>query len=152
MPTRRPTAAWPAQPSEAHRHANPACFFTSFGTHIVRPPRTAATLAALALATTACGTTAGDDDEDTAASGPVSGLRVMVPNSPGSGYDQTARAATKAMEDADLAETVRNLTDHGARTLTDIRHGPGYDYVAFADPEGNEYIVYQHIANQGQAC
>ena len=46
---------------------------------------------------------------------------------------------------ADLAETVRNLTDHGARALTDIRHGPGYDYVAFADPEGNEYIVYQHI-------
>jgi len=49
---------------------------------------------------------------------------------------------------ADLAETVRNLTDHGAKALTDILHGPGYDYVAFADPEGNEYIVYQHIAKK----
>jgi putative tricarboxylic transport membrane protein len=77
--------------------------------------RTAAALAGLALATTACGTTAGDDgDEDTAASGPVSGLRVMVPNSPGSGYDQTARAATKAMEDADLAETVEVFNVAGA--------------------------------------
>ena len=76
--------------------------------------RTAATLACLALATTACGTTAGDDTEDTAASGPVSGLRVMVPNSPGSGYDQTARAATKAMEDADLAKTVEVFNVAGA--------------------------------------
>ena len=76
--------------------------------------RTAATLTALALATTACGTTAGDDEEDTAASGPVSGLRVMVPNSPGSGYDQTARAATKAMEGAGLAETVEVFNVAGA--------------------------------------
>ena len=76
--------------------------------------RTSATLAALALATTACGTTAGDDGEDTAASGPVSGLRVMVPNSPGSGYDQTARAATKAMEDGGLAETVEVFNVAGA--------------------------------------
>jgi putative tricarboxylic transport membrane protein len=76
--------------------------------------RTAATLTCLALATTACGTTAGNDAEDTAASGPVSGLRVMVPNSPGSGYDQTARAATKAMEDGGLAETVEVFNVAGA--------------------------------------
>ena len=76
--------------------------------------RTAATLAAVALASTACGTTAGDDSEDTAASGPVSGLRVMVPNSPGSGYDQTARAATKAMEDGGLAKTVEVFNVAGA--------------------------------------
>ena len=76
--------------------------------------RTAAALAALALTTTACGTTAGYDGEDTAASGPVSGLRVMVPNSPGSGYDQTARAATKAMEDGGLAKTVEVFNVAGA--------------------------------------
>ena len=78
--------------------------------------RTAAALTVVALATTACGTTAGDDGEDTtaAASGPVSGLRVMVPNSPGSGYDQTARAATKAMEDAELAQTVEVFNVAGA--------------------------------------
>ena len=71
----------------------------------------AATLAALALS--ACGTS-GDDAEDTAASGPVSGLRVMVPNSPGSGYDQTARAAAKAMEDAELTKTVEVFNVAGA--------------------------------------
>lgn len=77
--------------------------------------RTAATLAAVALATTACGTTAADDTVDTAgASGPVTDLRVLVPNSPGSGYDQTARAATKAMEDAELAETVEVFNVAGA--------------------------------------
>jgi putative tricarboxylic transport membrane protein len=78
--------------------------------------RSAAALAAVALVTTACGTTAGDDEQDTAAaaSGPVSGLRVMVPNSPGSGYDQTARAATKAMEDAGLAKTVEVFNVAGA--------------------------------------
>jgi putative tricarboxylic transport membrane protein len=77
--------------------------------------RTAAAVAALALTTTACGTTAGDDEGgDSAASGPVSGLRVMVPNSPGSGYDQTARAATKAMEDGGLAKTVEVFNVAGA--------------------------------------
>jgi putative tricarboxylic transport membrane protein len=76
--------------------------------------RTAATLAAVALATTACGTTAGDDSEDTAASGPVRDLRLMVPNSPGSGYDQTARAVTKAMEDGGLARTVEVFNVAGA--------------------------------------
>ena len=77
--------------------------------------RCAASLAAVALVTTACGTTAGDDEQDTAAaSGPVTGLRVLVPNSPGSGYDQTARAATKAMEDADLAKTVEVFNVAGA--------------------------------------
>src|SRR5919112_4625955 len=60
------------------------------------------------------GTTGGADEEDTAASGPVSGLRVLVPNSPGSGYDQTARAATKAMEDGGLAETVEVFNVAGA--------------------------------------
>jgi putative tricarboxylic transport membrane protein len=76
--------------------------------------RTAAVLSTVALVTTACGTTAGNDEQDTAASGPVTGLRVMVPNSPGSGYDQTARAATKAMEDGDLAKTVEVFNVAGA--------------------------------------
>ncbi|HSV47383.1 MAG TPA: VOC family protein [Ramlibacter sp.] len=51
---------------------------------------------------------------------------------------------------ADLAATVRELAHNGAQLLTDIRHGPGYDYVALADPEGNEHIVYQHTARKVQ--
>jgi putative tricarboxylic transport membrane protein len=70
---------------------------------------------ALGLAMTACGTTA---DDNTPAgggdAGPITGLRVMVPNSPGSGYDTTARTATKAMEDAKLARNVEVFNVAGA--------------------------------------
>ena len=38
----------------------------------------------------------------------------MVPNTPGSGYDLTARAATKAMEDAGLARNVEVFNVPGA--------------------------------------
>jgi putative tricarboxylic transport membrane protein len=44
----------------------------------------------------------------------VTDLRVMVPNSPGSGYDLTARAAAKAMEDAQLARNVEVFNLPGA--------------------------------------
>lgn len=80
-------------------------------------PRLAGAGAALALglAMAACGTTADDNSSgggrDT---GPVTGLRVMVPNSPGSGYDTTARTATKAMEDAGLARNVEVFNVAGA--------------------------------------
>ncbi|HEX7744297.1 MAG TPA: tripartite tricarboxylate transporter substrate binding protein [Micromonosporaceae bacterium] len=70
---------------------------------------------ALGLAMTACGTTADDNTgggKDNA--GPITGLRVMVPNSPGSGYDTTARTATKAMEDAKLARNVEVFNVAGA--------------------------------------
>jgi putative tricarboxylic transport membrane protein len=68
------------------------------------------------LALTACGTSA----QAPAGSGgggsaeAVTGLRVMVPNTPGSGYDLTARTATKAMEDAGLARNVEVFNVPGA--------------------------------------
>lgn len=43
-----------------------------------------------------CGVTRGSDDPDNRR------LRMMIPNSPGGGYDLTGRAAVKAMEDDDL--------------------------------------------------
>src|SRR6266498_1218426 len=61
--------------------------------------------AALALAVTATGC---------GVSGPVKGLRILVPNSPGSGYDTTARAAAKAMQDAKLTDTVEVFNTAGA--------------------------------------
>ena len=51
--------------------------------------------ALLALAS-GCGVTRGSDDPSNRR------LRMMIPNSPGGGYDQTGRAAAKVMEDADL--------------------------------------------------
>ncbi len=41
----------------------------------------------------ACGVTRGDDSRD---------LKMMIPNSPGGGYDQTGRAAVDVMEDLDI--------------------------------------------------
>lgn len=67
------------------------------------------------LALSACGVSADtSSSSDNTASGPVKGLRILVPNSPGSGYDTTARAAAKAMQDAKLTETVEVFNSAGA--------------------------------------
>ncbi|NUT95622.1 MAG: tripartite tricarboxylate transporter substrate binding protein, partial [Saccharothrix sp.] len=42
------------------------------------------------------------------------GLRVLVPNSPGGGYDVTARTAAKAMEDAELIRNAEVFNLPGA--------------------------------------
>lgn len=67
----------------------------------------------------------------TASRGPdLSGLRIMVPNAPGSGYDVTARTVAKALEDAGLVRGVEvfNLPGGGgavgARRLV-YEHGSG---------------------------
>jgi len=62
-----------------------------------------ALLVALAVLLTAC---SGDRA--------VTGLRVMVPNTPGSGYDITARSMVEAMEDAGLARNTELFNLPGA--------------------------------------
>jgi putative tricarboxylic transport membrane protein len=72
--------------------------------------------AATALALAACGATA-DKNEGGASGGdgkPVTGLRIMVPNTPGGGYDTTARTAAKVMEDAKIATGVQVFNLPGA--------------------------------------
>ncbi len=65
-----------------------------------------AALAAIAL--TACnGTGSGGGDK-------LTGVRIMVPNSPGGGYDITARTSAKAMEDAGIARSVEVFNLPGA--------------------------------------
>ena len=72
----------------------------------------------LGLALAACGTSAqapaGSGGGSGGAAEAVTGLRFMVPNTPGSGYDLTARTATKAMEDAGLARNVEVFNVPGA--------------------------------------
>ncbi|SCL40442.1 putative tricarboxylic transport membrane protein [Micromonospora pallida] len=71
--------------------------------------------AATAFALAACGATAGKEDAGSGDDGqPVSGLRIMVPNSPGGGYDTTARTAAKVMEDAKIATGVQVFNLPGA--------------------------------------
>lgn len=79
--------------------------------------RVAAVAAVIALMASGCGATGTKAGPATtgADSGPVTGLRIMVPNTPGGGYDTTARAAAKVLEDEKLATNpeVFNLAGAG---------------------------------------
>jgi putative tricarboxylic transport membrane protein len=76
----------------------------------------AAAAAASMLAVSACGATKNDDTSSAAddSGKPVAGLRVMVPNAAGSGYDTTARTAAKVLEDAKIASGVQVFNLPGA--------------------------------------
>ncbi|ELS53019.1 Bug family tripartite tricarboxylate transporter substrate binding protein [Streptomyces viridochromogenes] len=68
------------------------------------------------LAVSACGATA-DKEESGSGSGsgkPVTGLRLMVPNTPGSGYDLTARTVSQVMQDTEVASGVQVFNLPGA--------------------------------------
>jgi putative tricarboxylic transport membrane protein len=71
---------------------------------------------AAGLVLTGCGTTAegGSASDGGSEEGAISGLRVMVPNAPGSGYDTTARAWAQVLEDEGLAESIEVFNLEGA--------------------------------------
>jgi putative tricarboxylic transport membrane protein len=69
----------------------------------------AAAVPALAAAS-ACGLTAENGSGD----GPLTGLRIMVPNSPGGGYDTTARSIARIMEDEEIARAIEVFNLEGA--------------------------------------
>ncbi|MFH5212026.1 Bug family tripartite tricarboxylate transporter substrate binding protein [Antrihabitans spumae] len=64
--------------------------------------------ALVALLVVGCGVTRGDDDQG------LHRLRMMVPNSPGGGYDLTARTGVKIMEDQDITGRVEVFNVLGA--------------------------------------
>lgn len=80
--------------------------------------RLAAVVAIGALGLSACGATKKDSPADgaTAVSDnkPVSGLQIMVPNSPGGGYDTTARTVAKVMDDAKITTSTQVFNLPGA--------------------------------------
>ncbi|MEY9991100.1 putative tricarboxylic transport membrane protein [Streptomyces sp. V4I8] len=81
--------------------------------------RRAAVVGALAavsmVAVSACGATADKEEGSGGGDGkPVTGLRLMVPNTPGSGYDLTARTVTQVMQDTDVASGVQVFNLPGA--------------------------------------
>ncbi|WP_345892274.1 Bug family tripartite tricarboxylate transporter substrate binding protein [Mycolicibacterium sphagni] len=67
-----------------------------------------ATVLAVTLLLAGCGVTRGDDPSG------LHRLRMMVPNSPGGGYDLTARTAVKIMEDQDITGRVEVFNVLGA--------------------------------------
>lgn len=94
-----------------------------------------AVLAAAALAVVGCGVTGSNGGTDggnaaSAESEPLTDKRIMVPNSPGGGYDQTARTAAQIMEETRLSSglEVFNLEGAGgtvglARTVSEAGNG-----------------------------
>ena len=91
----------------------------------------AALAAATALLVTGCGATADQAEPGSAASEePLSGLRFMVPNTAGSGYDTTARAAAQVMDDIQVTKSIEvfNLAGAGgtvglSRTVSEKGNG-----------------------------
>ncbi|MFJ2239105.1 Bug family tripartite tricarboxylate transporter substrate binding protein [Streptomyces sp. NPDC087859] len=80
--------------------------------------RRAALLGALAtlsmIAVSACGATAEKEDSGSGGSKTATGLRLMVPNTPGSGYDVTARTVAQVMQDSEVASGVQVYNLPGA--------------------------------------
>ena len=66
----------------------------------LRALRIAAAAAGIALMATGCGATGkSSTGSESSAAGPITGLQIMVPNTPGGGYDTTARVAAKVLDD-----------------------------------------------------
>ncbi len=94
---------------------------------------TAALAAATALLLAGCGATSapgGESGGSAESAAPLSGVRFMVPNTPGGGYDTTARAAAQVMDDIKVAEGVEvfNLAGAGgtvglSRTVSEEGNG-----------------------------
>jgi putative tricarboxylic transport membrane protein len=94
-----------------------------------------AALLAFALAVTGCGASRDDGAGTGDGKRPVTGLRVMVPNSPGSGYDTTARTAAKSMEDAGLARNVEVFNVAGAGGVVGLQR--------LVNEKGNDSLLMQ---------
>ncbi|MEE2570196.1 tripartite tricarboxylate transporter substrate-binding protein [Pseudarthrobacter sp. J64] len=74
----------------------------------IRALRIAAVAAGIALMATGCGATGGGGTSTGGSdSGPITGLQIMVPNTPGGGYDTTAREAAKVLDQ----EKITNNTE-----------------------------------------
>jgi putative tricarboxylic transport membrane protein len=69
---------------------------------------------AAGLVLTGCGTTSAGGSASGGEDGPISGLRFMVPNSPGSGYDTTARAVAQVLEDEKITDSIEVFNLEGA--------------------------------------
>jgi putative tricarboxylic transport membrane protein len=80
-------------------------------TRLLRPAVAALGLALAMSTVAACGVT---EKSATDSSTSVSDLRIMVPNSPGGGYDVTARTAAKVMEDSAITSGTEVFNLEGA--------------------------------------
>jgi putative tricarboxylic transport membrane protein len=90
---------------------------------------------AAGLVLTGCGTTAEGGSASGGGDGPISGLRLMIPNSPGSGYDTTGREVAKVLEDEELSESVEVFNLEGAGGTVGLQR--------LVNEEGNADLLMQ---------
>ncbi|OFI39352.1 C4-dicarboxylate ABC transporter substrate-binding protein [Arthrobacter sp. SW1] len=101
--------------------------------------RAIAVAAGLVIAATGCGVTSGGGSTatngSTADAGPLTGLRIMVPNTPGGGYDTTARTAAKVMNSTKIATNVEVFNLAGA--------GGTVGLARLVNEKGNKDLIMQ---------
>jgi putative tricarboxylic transport membrane protein len=92
---------------------------------------------AAGLVLTGCGTTAegGSASDSAAEEGPLSGLRMLIPNSAGSGYDTTGRMVAKTLEDEELSESIEAFNLEGAGGTVGLQR--------LVNEEGNAQLLMQ---------
>lgn len=107
---------------------------------------------AAGLVLTGCGTTAeggsasgGSDD------GPIEGLRFMVPNSAGSGYDTTAREIARVMEEEKLASGIEVFNLEGAGGTVGLQRLVNEDGNADMLMQMGLGVVGAQFSNQSEA-
>jgi putative tricarboxylic transport membrane protein len=108
---------------------------------------------AAGLVLTGCGTTAegGSAADGGTEDGPISGLRLMVPNSPGSGYDTTGRAVAQVMEEEGLAETIEVFNLEGAGGTVGLQRLVNEDGNAEMLMQMGLGVVGAQFSNQSEA-
>lgn len=111
-------------------------------------PRSRALLAVLVVvglvATSACGVTRGSDDPSNRR------LQMMIPNSPGGGYDLTGRAAAKALQDNDLTgrfEITNVLGASGTVAMQRLANSAGADDLVMTMGLGVVGAVYTNASD-----
>ncbi|CAA9249669.1 MAG: Tricarboxylate transport protein TctC [uncultured Blastococcus sp.] len=87
------------------------------------------------LLLTACGTTAEGGSASEGGDGPISGLRMMIPNSPGSGYDTTGREVAAVLEGEELASSIEVFNLEGAGGTVGLQR--------LVNEEGNAELLMQ---------
>ncbi len=97
--------------------------------------RLAVGMTAAGLVLTGCGTTAEGGSASGGGDGAISGLRFMVPNSPGSGYDTTAREVATVLEEEELAQNIEVFNLEGAGGTVGLQR--------LVNEEGNAELLMQ---------
>jgi putative tricarboxylic transport membrane protein len=99
----------------------------------VRKLTVGAVVAGLVL--TGCGTTAENGSSSGGSDEPLTGLRALVPNSAGSGYDTTAREWARVMEAEGIAESIEVFNLEGAGGTVGLQR--------LVNEEGNAEMLMQ---------